>query len=258
MFFVYLDWTLEVIPRCFYVGKGLEERVRKRERNSDWRAIVDEFGWRREIVYTTRDEDDAYATEKWLVAHHDTFHGWGANLNEGGRGQRSGWKHTRASKLKISQAQVGHAPWNRGTKNPTAGPKISVKLRGLKRSENTKEKQRRAALQRLPITDETRQRMRQAKLGTSLSEEHRVKIGSSLKGRSVSQETRMRLLVQQPHRRIVCQREVDGHTIAFFNSIQEAVRQTGVDNVGLCCRGIRKTAGGFLWSFVEIGERQHV
>jgi hypothetical protein len=255
LFFVYLDWTLEPISRCFYVGKGLVERIHKRERNYDWKVIADKFGLRREVVYASFDEDAAYDAEKWLVAYHDTFRGWGANLNDGGRGQKSGWKHTRASKSKISRAQMGHASWSRGTKHPTAGPKISVKLRGLKRSEETKERQRRAALLRPPISDVTRQKMRQAKLGGSLSKEHKLNIGLSLKGRDMSQETRTLLLINQPQRRVVRQIDTECRVIAIFDSIQEAVRQTGIVNVGQCCRGIRKTAGGFSWSFVEIGEQ---
>lgn len=254
IFFVYLDWTLEIVPRCFYVGKGLEERINKYERNSDWKVIVDQFGWRREVVCASLNEDDAYTDEKWLIAYHDTFYGWGANLNEGGRGQRSGWKHTKASRLKISQAQKGHAPWSRGMKHPTAGQKISVKIRGLKRTEETKQKQRESALKRAPMSNITRQKMHQAKFGCHLSDIHKINIGLSLIGRSVSAKTRNQLQLSQPHRRSVKQLTLDGYLVKIFNSIKEAVQITGVKNIGLCCRGVRRTAGGFMWFFEKNGE----
>lgn len=255
IFFVYLDWTQEIVPRCFYVGKGLEERINKYERNSDWKVIADTFGWRREVVCASCVEDDAYADEKWLIAYHDTFNGWGANLNEGGRGQKSGWKHTKASRIKISEAQKGHVPWSRGKKHPTAGPKISIKMRGLKRTEETKEKLRESALKRAPISDTTRQKMSHAKLGCHLSTTHKANISSSLIGHLASTKTRTKLQLSQPHRRSVLQSTLDGNLVKIFNSIKEATRLTGVKNIGLCCHGTRRTAGGFVWLFEKNGDQ---
>ena len=42
-------------------------------------------------------------------------------------------------------------------------------------------------------------------------------------------------------------------TISIFPSISDAGRQTGIlrEHIGRCCRGIRKTAGGYKWNFCD-------
>lgn len=41
--------------------------------------------------------------------------------------------------------------------------------------------------------------------------------------------------------------------IAYYPTALQAKRQTGVNNanIGLCCQGKRKTAGGFIWKFAD-------
>ncbi len=104
VFFTYVDWTLEAPPRVFYVGKGNENRIKTRERNRDWKVISKELGWRREVVFVSLNEDAAYEAEKWLVQHHNTFRGWGANHNQGGWGSRTGWTHD-SSNIELMREQ---------------------------------------------------------------------------------------------------------------------------------------------------------
>ena len=46
----------------------------------------------------------------------------------------------------------------------------------------------------------------------------------------------------------------DGELIAEYSSIHEAERNTGCNNshISSCCRGERKSAGGFIWKYKEI------
>jgi hypothetical protein len=106
VFFIYLDWTLEVEPRCFYVGKGDEARVKKRERNEYWRAIAAKYGWRREKILGTIDEVYAYEQEIEWIAQMRTYEGagdgcWGANLTIGGSGVMTGRKHSEMTLAKM-------------------------------------------------------------------------------------------------------------------------------------------------------------
>jgi len=106
IFFVYLDWTSEDIPRCFYVGKGDDGRVKRRERNVYWKNIAVKFGWRREKVLATRDEAYAYEQEVNWIARMRTYEGagedcWGANLTIGGAGVMTGRKHSKATLMKM-------------------------------------------------------------------------------------------------------------------------------------------------------------
>lgn len=137
VFFVYLDWTLEIKPRVYYVGKGKVKRTQVRERNSDWKAIADQYGWRREVILATQDEAYAYEMEKELVARYNTFFGWGANLNGGGPGQRSGWKHTKETRVRIGASSGMRTPTARERQrrrfvenNPMCKPEVVSKFKG--------------------------------------------------------------------------------------------------------------------------------
>lgn len=49
------------------------------------------------------------------------------------------------------------------------------------------------------------------------------------------------------------QLDKNGKTITKYVSVREAARLTGVDNgsISKCCRGLLRTAGGFVWAFAE-------
>lgn len=85
-------------------------------------------------------------------------------------------------------------------------------------------------------SEESKQKMKIAKLGKSLSEEHKLKIGQSNKGNG------------RPGNPVIC---VELNKV--FNSAMDAERQTGVANTGIIsvCKGRAKTAGKFHWEYVE-------
>ena len=49
----------------------------------------------------------------------------------------------------------------------------------------------------------------------------------------------------------VGQYDKNGILIATYNSIKEAESIVGVRHVGCCCSGKRKTAGGFIWKYLD-------
>ena len=53
--------------------------------------------------------------------------------------------------------------------------------------------------------------------------------------------------------KLISQFTLDGEFIKTYPSAGEAERQIGIDrnNINNCCRGKRKTAGGFIWKFAE-------
>lgn len=113
--FVYLDWTLEDSPRCFYVGKGNENRIKKRDRNEYWKRVAAKYGWRREKILSTRDPVFAYDQEiEWIAKmgtyHYDRNDGWGCNFTRGGDGGpvRTGWHHTAEIKDLLRQKSLGN------------------------------------------------------------------------------------------------------------------------------------------------------
>lgn len=40
-----------------------------------------------------------------------------------------------------------------------------------------------------------------------------------------------------------------GQFIREWPSMNEAMRQTGIGNIYRCCRGITKSAGGYIWQY---------
>lgn len=70
----YKHWTLEDVPRCFYVGKGVLSREKsKRSRNHKWHAIVKRFGLRVEVCIGPVTNDEACAWEVENIASMGTF-----------------------------------------------------------------------------------------------------------------------------------------------------------------------------------------
>ena len=124
VFFVYVDWTTEVLPRPFYVGKGLIKRTQIRERNQYWCNIAAKYGQRREVVLATRDETFAFEQEKRLIAELGTFEDgtlgrWGANLTEGGGGS-NGWKPS-TEWLRARSGSNGPLYGKKGNQHPSFG-----------------------------------------------------------------------------------------------------------------------------------------
>ena len=115
-----------------------------------------------------------------------------------------------------------------GDKNPMFGKHIPV-------SEETKEKLRQINLGR-KMSPDAIEKMRQAKIGKKLTEEHKLKISKSCKGHG------------RHGKPILC---VELNRV--FQSALEAERETGVanTNIGYVCRNKRKTAGGYHWQYIE-------
>lgn len=81
--------------------------------------------------------------------------------------------------------------------------------------------------------------------GVPLTEEHKQKIGQSLKGKLVN-----RADASKP----VEQLTKDGASIRTYESAAQAARETGLNksNICNCCRGVKyvKSVGGYIWRYV--------
>ena len=76
-----------------------------------------------------------------------------------------------------------------------------------------------------------------------------------LKGRKLSEKTKERMR-QNSQRINVYQYTVEGELVAVWKSTREAARIGGYNNsaISKCCRGKRKTAGGYVWKYKPLGE----
>ena len=90
-------------------------------------------------------------------------------------------------------------------------------------------------------TLETKQKMRECKLGHKVSLETRDKIRKTLTG----------TIAVWKHRNIL-QYTKDGIFIKKWESMSEVERELGIShcNIVNCCNGKRKSAGGYIWKYV--------
>lgn len=60
--------------------------------------------------------------------------------------------------------------------------------------------------------------------------------------------------------KMIAQMHISGTIINVFPSIREAERKTGINNrnIGKCCIGKYKTAGGYKWKYLSIKELQSI
>jgi hypothetical protein len=169
VWYVYVDWTKEEVPRPFYVGKGNSSRVLQLRRNKKHSLISEVYGIRREVVRTTKVEKVALNTERKLILKHLTYAGSseiGCNFTHGGQGT-SGHHQSPEARQKIREAHLGLCrPHTEATKH-----KMSLAKKG--KPPNNKGKS---------LSLETRQKMSLTRRGKPKSEAWKNKIGASMMG----------------------------------------------------------------------------
>lgn len=96
--------------------------------------------------------------------------------------------------------------------------------------------------------------------GKHLSEEWKNKISQSNKGKFVGEKSILygKFGHEHPAAKPVYQYDKDGNLIKKHLSIIDAANETGIckANISGCCRGNRKSAGGFIWKFQEIPQKE--
>lgn len=99
------------------------------------------------------------------------------------------------------------------------------------------------------LSEETKKKLRAANLGKTISTETKAKIASAHHGKpkSVSSIQKRTLKVQKA----VKQFTLAGVFMAKFQSATIASKETNVERTGIvqCCRGGRKSAGKFFWTY---------
>lgn len=86
-----------------------------------------------------------------------------------------------------------------------------------------------------------------------LSESHKKKISNSMKGKKLSEAAKERMR-KNSQRVNVFQYTTDGELVCVWKSTRDAARIGGFSNssISKCCRGKRKTAGGYVWKYKPI------
>lgn len=205
-----------------YTGENTKiDRARRKYNNfSEWKYDILEYC----------DELQLNERETYYINLFDTYNN-GYNSSLGGDGNR-GYKQSEETKKKHSVAMIGRF---KGEKSP---------------------------LYKINLTDEHKAKISESKKGENhplfgkhLSNEHKSNISKGLSGRLLSEEhktniSRGRVNLESVSKGVL-QFTKDNILINKFPSIREAERQTNISNthISLVCRGIRKSAGGYIWKY---------
>ena len=185
--------------------------------NSDWNK-----DWEHNIIGQFEDKQEALNIEEMFIWLFDSTN---EGYNTSAYSSHS-CKHSEESKRKMSESHIGKHHSEESKK------KISEALSGEKAYW----------------------------YGKHLLEEHKNKISEALSGeknpnfgKHHSEESKKKISESKGVNGII-QYSKDGKFIAEYPSIMEAERQTGCNNshIGSCCKGKRKSAGGFIWKYKEI------
>jgi len=187
-FYGYKHWTLEKIPRCFYVGKGLIRRPYDGRRSKKWHAVVKAFGLRVEICIGPVTNKEAIDWEILTIKTTGTYsknyiyrgNDVSCNFTQGGDGA-SGRQLSSDARLKIGDAQRGKE------KSSETRLKISESLKGRKLSLEVRQKM--SLIRKNKQLSKTHKENLWIRRSRTFSEQHRKKLSEAAKKRKVSQET---------------------------------------------------------------------
>lgn len=213
-FYIYRHIRLDT-NTPFYVGKGKDKRAYSKQRNNYWHRIVSKYGYVVEMIEENLTEDQAFAKEIELIKLYKSQGFCEANFTDGGDGA-SGLNHSEEIKKRISEANKGQIPWNKGKTGVYSGEslkKMSEETKGEKNSQfgKTPSKETRKKLSDAnkgenngfygkTHSEETREGISKARKGKKLSKETRKKMSEAQKGennhnygKTTSEETKKRI-----------------------------------------------------------------
>lgn len=100
-------------------------------------------------------------------------------------------------------------------------------------------------------SDETRQKLSEARKKENLSEETLKRRSDGLKGRKFSDEHKSKIGLANSKK--VDMFTLDGVYIRTYDSIKCAEVDTGINHshISQCCNGSRKTTGGYMWKYTQ-------
>lgn len=190
---------------------------------------IEKYGWdafRHEILYTNLTQEEAEHLEVELIKKYDTQNSEkGYNLARGGE-TNCGFHRTEEFKRKLSDTRAGLYTGE------------NSKLYGIPRSEETKEKIRKAQIG-VPKKDAVKQHMSESakkrwQPDNQVEREYLREL--NLGGNSAKAKT------------VICL-----ETGITYPSMRDVERALGIDTscVTRCCKGERNTAGGYHWAYAE-------
>ena len=208
--------------------------------NSDWNK-----DWEHNIIGQFEDKQEALNIEGMFIRLFDSTN---EGYNTSAYSSHS-CKHSEESKRKISESHIGItlseetkkkiSEANTGENNYWYGKHFSEEHKRKISEANTGENNYWYGKH---FSEEHKRKISESHIGITLSEEHKKKISEAQTGNHNRPQTQ------------VLQYSKSGEFIAEYPSIKEAEKQTGCyqGSICNCCKGKRKSAGGFIWKYKKI------
>jgi hypothetical protein len=190
-FYTYVHKKMDT-GEVFYVGKGINKRAWDTlHRNKFWQNVVKKHGFTAEIVSYWDSEQDALNQEVELISKHKATGAKLCNLTAGGDGI-VGLKRTKEHNKKISISKIGHKVSEKtkqkmsdSAKKRANTPEYKQWLSDLKKGKPLSEIHKKnvsigmTGKKRGAMSDETKEKIRMAKIGKKLSNETKAKMSLS-------------------------------------------------------------------------------
>ena len=205
-----------------YIGITSQKPERRWRKNGDgykdhiyfWRAIQ-KYGWdnfKHDILFVDLTKEEAEQKEIELISHYNSNDiNFGYNMSIGGESGSKGYKYSDEQKKYMSEI-------HKGEKNGMYGKHHN---------------------------EETIEKNRVAHLKENLSEDTLYKMSIAKKGKKRDMES-VKKQIAAISNKVICV-----ETSIVYNSAKEAGKLNNIDPscISKVCRGKRKTAGGFHWSY---------
>ena len=173
IYYVYA-WYYKDTGEVFYVGKGKNDRyIETRNRNQYFKNIISKNEVCVKKLFENLSESEAFDLEIKTIKQYKQFGEYKANFHEGGRGGNTGNYNNPERSRRLSE----FAKTRVGDKNPNWGHRWTLEQR-KHLSELNKGKSF--------MSEETRKRMSEIRIGRKLSEETKKKLSDSLRGRKTA------------------------------------------------------------------------
>lgn len=223
---VYIGATKQEVNRRWQNGIGYKTQP-------FWKAI-EQYGWDNilhEIVADNLSEEDAHLLEQKTITDLKANNPqYGYNIQIGGNSSNLGlkWSPERHEANIPQLYKKGNVPWNKGRK----------------------------------ATEEERKKLSESsywkgkKQPKEMVERRIAKSSISNIGKKRSEEAKQRMSDAQKHKKPVSMFDKNNSYITSYESICEASKANNVQpsKISRCCRGLLKSAGGYIWKYAKENE----
>lgn len=245
-YYVYA-WYVKETNHVFYIGKGTGNRYRVKKRDNPYfMHTINKYDCGSRILYDNLDEETAFKLEKEAISRFRTYRGGLTNVADGGEnppkqmGKRpEEWKNNLSKGLIRSYEE-----------HPERRKEISDRMKRFLKTERGKEFQRRSIESKK--TDAFRKRQSIKCRNANRTPEYRERMSKFWKEYFKTNGSYECMIGENNHNaQKVRQLDLNQNFIKEYSTMTEASRETGVSvsKISAVCRGVRKTAGGFIWEF---------